>query len=416
MSELLIGGISAESLAKKYGTPLYVYDETKIEDRISEYMENFVSKSFETKVLYASKAFQCLELLHKIEDAGLYLDVVSGGEIFTALEADFPADKIYFHGNNKTPEEIEFAVSEDIVHFVCDNLMELKVLNGEALKQEKNISVMLRLNLGIEAHTHEYIVTSYIDSKFGMALESEDYLESLTLIESSPWLELEGFHSHIGSQIFEMDAWFAAIEKLVDLAADFPQRLSLNIGGGFGIKYTEEDKPLNIPDVVAQLVQVTEAALDKRNVKINALMIEPGRSLIGEAGTTLYTIGYQKKTPNKHYVFVDGGMTDNIRPALYQAEYSCDVVTQLGKEKNNKVTVAGKMCESGDVIIEETYLPEVTQGDILAVYSTGAYGYSMSSNYNRATTPAVIFVKDGKAKEVIKRQTFKDLLRNEVRN
>lgn len=416
MSELLIGGISAESLAKKYGTPLYVYDETKIEDRISEYMENFVSKSFETKVLYASKAFQCLELLHKIEDAGLYLDVVSGGEIFTALEADFPADKIYFHGNNKTPEEIEFAVSEGIVHFVCDNLMELKVLNGEALKQEKNISVMLRLNLGIEAHTHEYIVTSYIDSKFGMALESEDYLESLTLIESSPWLELEGFHSHIGSQIFEMDAWFAAIEKLADLAGDFPQRLSLNIGGGFGIKYTEEDKPLNIPDVVAQLVQVTEAALDKRNIKINALMIEPGRSLIGEAGTTLYRIGYQKKTPNKHYVFVDGGMTDNIRPALYRAEYSCDAVTQLGEEKNNKVTVAGKMCESGDVIIEETYLPEVIQGDILAVYSTGAYGYSMSSNYNRATTPAVIFVKDGKAKEVIKRQTFKDLLRNEVRN
>ncbi|MGX6979567.1 diaminopimelate decarboxylase [Vagococcus elongatus] len=415
MSELIIGGISAESLAKTYGTPLYVYDEAKIDNRICEYTENFKSELFETKVLYASKAFQCIELLHKIEDAGLYLDVVSGGEIFTALEADFPADKIYFHGNNKTPEEIEFAVSEGITHFVCDNLMELKGLEQEALKQEKSISVMLRLNLGIEAHTHEYIITSYVDSKFGMALESEEYLESIATIESSRWLELEGFHSHIGSQIFEMDAWFAAIDKLVDLVAGFPQRLSLNIGGGFGIRYTKEDKPLSIPEVVAQLVHVTEAALAKRAIQINALMIEPGRSLIGEAGTTLYTIGYQKKTPNKHYVFVDGGMTDNIRPALYQAKYSCDAVTQLGKEKTNKVTIAGKMCESGDVVIEDTYLPEVAQGDILAVYSTGAYGYSMSSNYNRATTPAVIFVKDGVAKEVIKRQTFKDLLRNDVR-
>lgn len=414
MSELMIGEIPVSQLVAKYQTPLYVYDEKKLEDTIKAFKQGFQSDHFKTKILYASKAFQTVEMLKLIEKYYLGLDVVSGGEIYTALRAEFPVEEIYFHGNNKTPDELRFAIENGLNHFIADNEMEVELLDALSQEYNKKIHVMIRLNVGIEAHTHEYIVTAHIDSKFGMLYESEACQKALNIIQDSEQLLLEGFHAHIGSQIFEMSAWLAEIDKLVSYLQDFDDVLSLNLGGGFGIRYTENDAPLPIEKSVQELVSYTEEALKKQGQTIQQLMIEPGRSIVGEAGTTLYTVGFIKETPHKKYYFVDGGMTDNIRPALYQAEYTCDLATKLQSEKSEKVTVAGKMCESGDVVIQETYLPVAEPGDILAVYATGAYGYSMSSNYNRALTPAVVFVKDGVSKIVVRRQSYADLLRSEV--
>ncbi|MGX7199161.1 diaminopimelate decarboxylase [Enterococcus nangangensis] len=414
MSELLLGGVKATTLAKEYQTPLYVFDEDKIVGMMQAYIKNFKSEEFATKVLYASKAFQTVAVINLAASQGLGLDVVSGGEIFTALKSQMPKEKIYFHGNNKTPQELEFFVESGLTHVVCDNMMEARLLANLAEKAQRTISVMLRLNVGIDAHTHEYINTAFIDSKFGMSYESAECQQTLAAIAASPYLVLEGFHAHIGSQIFEMTAWRAEIDKLVSYLKDFSETLTLNIGGGFGIHYVDSDRPLAPDETARELIAYTEKALAKAQQKIATLIIEPGRSLVGEAGTTLYTVGFEKKTPHKHYLFVDGGMTDNIRPALYQAEYQCDIANRLDAPKTQAVTVAGKLCESGDVLIKNANLPTCVAGDILAVYSTGAYGYSMSSNYNRALTPAVVFVKDGQSRLVVKRQTYLDLLRNEV--
>lgn len=414
MTELTIGEIPVSQLANEYQTPLYVYDEKKMEETIKSFKLNFDSDSFQTKILYASKAFQTVELLHLIAEQGLGLDVVSGGEIYTALQAGFPLEDIYFHGNNKTIDELRYAIENDIRHFVADNGMEVEVLEELSREYQKKLQIMLRLNVGIEAHTHEYIVTAHIDSKFGMLYDSDVCQQAIARIQQSEFLRLEGFHAHIGSQIFDMTAWLAEIDQLATYLEDFQQPLSLNLGGGFGIRYTEADTPLPIAESVKHLVTHTEQTLADRNLTIDRLLIEPGRSIVGEAGTTLYTVGYIKETPHKKYYFVDGGMTDNIRPALYQAEYTCDLANKLDIEKTEKVTVAGKMCESGDVVIQETQLPPAEPGDLLAVYATGAYGYSMSSNYNRALRPAVVFVKDGVSREVVRRQTYADLLRGEV--
>ncbi|EMF0571953.1 diaminopimelate decarboxylase [Enterococcus sp. H57] len=414
MTELIIGGVIASTLAEKYKTPLYVYDEEKMRQTMLSFKRGFVSKRFDTKVLYASKAFQTIEMLYLVREYGFGLDVVSGGEIYTALQADFPRDTIYFHGNNKTPEELIYALENDLLHIVADNLMEVELLAELSQRYLKKICIMLRLNVGVEAHTHEYIVTAHIDSKFGMSYESKECQQALQLIKESSYLELEGFHAHIGSQIFDVTAWLAEIDKLTNYLTDFDQPLSLNLGGGFGIRYTQNDQPIPVEEALKKLIEYTEEALEKRKLTIRQLLIEPGRSIVGEAGTTLYTIGFIKKTPHKKYYFVDGGMTDNIRPALYQAEYDCDLAAKLSEEKTEKVTIAGKMCESGDVVIKEAYLPKAESGDLLAVYSTGAYGYSMSSNYNRATRPAVVFVNNGQSRLIVRRQAFSDLLRGEV--
>lgn len=414
MTELIIGGVTASTLAEKYKTPLYVYDEEKMRQTMLSFKRGFVSKHFDTKVLYASKAFQTIEMLRLVHEYGFGLDVVSGGEIYTALQADFHRDAIYFHGNNKTPEELSYALENELLHVVADNLMEVELLEELSQRYSKKVDVMLRLNVGVEAHTHEYIVTAHIDSKFGMSYESKECQQALQLIKESSYLELEGFHAHIGSQIFDVTAWLAEIDKLTSYLIDFDQPLSLNLGGGFGIRYTQNDQPIPIEEALKKLIEYTEESLDKRKLTIRQLLIEPGRSIVGEAGTTLYTIGFIKKTPHKKYYFVDGGMTDNIRPALYQAAYDCDLAEKLSEEKTEKVTIAGKMCESGDVVIKETYLPKAKSGDLLAVYSTGAYGYSMSSNYNRATRPAVVFVNNGQSRLVVRRQAFSDLLRGEV--
>lgn len=415
MKELVIGGVKASELTAQYGTPLYVYDQQKLEANLEAYTTYFKSDVFQTRILYASKAFQTIGMLDLIAEYGLGVDVVSSGELYTALKSTMPVEKIYFHGNNKTTEELRMALETGVKHMVVDNVMELEELAGLAAEYKEKLQVQIRLNVGIEAHTHEYIVTTHIDSKFGIAFGSSDYEACIAILEKSDYLALEGFHVHIGSQIFEMDAWYAAIDKMLGYLQTFSEPLTLNLGGGFGVRYTDADQPMPIKENMAQIVTYLEDKLQETEVKIREVMIEPGRSLVAEAGTTLYEIGYQKKTPNKQYYFVDGGMGDNIRPSLYQADYSCDVANNMTAEKSELVTVAGKYCESGDVLINDVYLPPVKKGDILAVYSTGAYGYAMSSNYNRNTTPAVVFVKDGESRVIVKRQTLADLIRNDVK-
>lgn len=415
MSSILhIGGVSATELTTRFKTPLYVYDQGKIEEVIHTFKEHFVSTNFATNILYASKAFQAVEMLNLIADNGFGLDIVSGGELYAALQSRMEPENIYFHGNNKTPEELNLAFLSGVTHIVVDNFMELEAIANLAAQYQQEISISLRLNVGVEAHTHEYIVTSHIDSKFGMAYDSEDCQKCLELVATNPFLTLEGFHSHIGSQIFDTDAWYASIDILVGYLKDFPQGLMLNIGGGFGIRYTEADTPIPLADMLTGLISYVEKALADTGQSINKLIIEPGRSLVGEAGCTLYTVGYQKETPGKKYYFVDGGMGDNMRPSLYQARYLCDVANKLDSPKTEKVTVAGKYCESGDILIREALLPPVEQGDLLVIYTTGAYGYSMSSQYNRNAVPGVVFCKDGVATEIVKRQSYEDLIRNEV--
>lgn len=415
MTELHIGGVAASQLVAQYGSPLYVYDQQQLETNLQAYKKAFQSDRFPTKILYASKAFQTVGMMNLVNQYGFGVDVVSAGELYTALQSDVPVDHIYFHGNNKSTEELKMAFESGMQHIVCDNLMELTELGQLANDYKQPMQIMFRLNVGIEAHTHEYIVTTHIDSKFGMAYDSSDFKACLELLNDNDYLELEGFHVHIGSQIFEMDAWYAAIDKMVSYLNDFDQPLTLNLGGGFGVRYTEDDKPLGIEETMNQLLRYLDQSLTAADLTVKELIIEPGRSLVAEAGYTLYEIGYQKQTPNKTYYFVDGGMADNIRPSLYQAKYSCDVANKMDAEKTEHVTVAGKYCESGDVLIQDVVLPKVEKGDLLVVYATGAYGYSMSSNYNRSLTPAVVFAKDGQTTEIVKRQTYLDLLRNDLK-
>ncbi len=409
-----IADVDVMDLKKKYGTPLYIYDIDHLKKNMDGYLNYFKSNDFDTEVLYASKAFSVKEVLRIAKEKGMSLDCVSLGELYTAKKVEFDFSKIYFHGNNKTREELEFAIGNNVGIIVVDNFMELEAIEDIANNKKKNVNIIIRINSGVSAHTHKFIVTSHIDSKFGVLYKSEEYNKMLELIANSNFIKFKGFHSHIGSQIFDLEAFRAALVKLIGYAKDFSEPLILNIGGGFGVRYTSEDSPIPF-DVVSQtLINTAHEELAKENLKIQKLCIEPGRSIVAECGYTLYEIGYIKKTPNKMYYFIDGGMTDNIRPALYQAKYDADIIGKENEPKVNKVTVAGKCCESGDLIIEDIMLPEAKSGDLLITYTTGAYGYSMSSNYNKALTPAVVFVEGGKDKLAVKRQTLDELLEREI--
>lgn len=409
-----ISHVDLNALADKYGTPLYLYDQNAMEDKIDAYLDNFVSDRFETQVLYASKAFSCKGMIQLVKQKGMSLDVVSGGELFVAQQVGFDMSKVYFHGNNKSAGEIEFALSLDVGTIVVDNYQELLLVDRLAKQLGKKIKVLFRLNIGVDAHTHKYISTALFESKFGMMPDSKAFADCMSYFGDDTNVVFDGIHCHIGSQVFEINAYKLAIDKMVDIISQWSKPLTLNIGGGFGVKYTDEDKPIDTAELCKMLIDYVHKALDDKKVKINKLLIEPGRSIVGEAGSTIYTVGFTKQIPTKSFYFVDGGMTDNIRPALYQAKYDCDVVGKQNEPKTNKVTIAGKCCESGDLIIEDVMLPDAQSGDKIVVYTTGAYGYSMSSNYNKATTPAVVFVKDGNAKVVIKRQTYQDLVANDV--
>lgn len=418
---LEIGGAKVDDIISKVGTPTIIYDENLIEEKINEYKINFKSGKFETEVVYASKAFTCLAMIEKIREGGLSLDVVSKGELVTAIEGGFPMEKVYFHGNNKTPEELNLIFDAGVGHIVIDNLMEIEDVIQIAEMKQKNIKILLRINPGIEAHTHEYIITANPDSKFGINIdEKEEIAELISRTYESQWVEFRGFHSHIGSQIFDSAAFVKATEVLFEFMKEMKENFGviasdLSLGGGFGIRYTENDKPIPIAEMMKTMVESCEEFSDKFGVEMEKILIEPGRSIAGEAGTCIYSVGYQKKTIHKEYLFVDGGMSDNIRPALYGAEYDCDIANRMGEEKNVRYQVAGKCCESGDILIKEAMLPRAREGDLLAVYSCGAYGYSMAGNYNKMGRPAVVFVKDNKPVLVIRREKPEDMLRLDVK-
>lgn len=412
---LEISGVSVEQLANTCKTPLYIYDENKITAKLSQFHELFQSDEFDTEVLYASKAFTCKAMVELVGAYGLSLDVVSGGELYTAKQAAFPMDRVYFHGNNKSYEELQMALTYGVGTIVVDNAMECDMLLKAVRQSGKTVKTMLRVNPGVEAHTHKYIVTAHLDSKFGISIAKKDEIAAMIqTLTSVPQITFEGFHSHIGSQIFDKDAYVAEIETLAAFVYEMQNEYdihinALNLGGGFAAYYTDEDHPIPLQDVCRTILNTCKEQKEKYQLPLKKIMIEPGRSIVAEAGSTLYRVGFQKQTENKKYIFVDGGMSDNIRPALYQAAYSCDIANRMNEEKCEKVTVAGKCCESGDILIEDVMLPKAQSNDLLILYTTGAYGYSMASNYNRLARPSVVFVKDGMARVVVKRESFEDL-------
>lgn len=417
---LEMGGLSAEQIARAAGTPVYIYDEAQIEANMQAYVDGFQSEQFATKVIYASKAFCSKAMCRLAMQYGLGLDVVSGGELYTALQAGFPMKDIVFHGNNKSAAELDMALDNAIGTIVLDNVQEARQLADISFRYPHvQLKALLRVNPGIEAHTHKYIQTSKVDSKFGISLQKADeILQTIQIIQETENITFAGLHCHIGSQIFEADAFLQAIDTMLGFIKELKDKgieLSiLDLGGGFGVHYTDKDKPISIADMTRTLVEKLEQAISETGVKLNEVWIEPGRSIVAEAGATLYTVGHTKETPHKKYVFIDGGMADNIRPALYQAEYAADIANRMNEAKDETVTIAGKCCESGDIIAEDLPLQKAENGDLLITWSTGAYGYSMASNYNRLGVPGVVFVKDGSLRQVIRPQTYADLVASET--
>ena len=419
-NNLIIGGIKAKDLAKDYGTPLYVMDEQLLIDNCRDYVKYFKVNSENNRVAFAGKAFLTLEMCRLIDREGLYLDVVSGGELYTAYMANFPMEKIYFHGNNKTLEEIEFGIKLGVGRFIVDNLWEMIKINEISEKYNKVQKVYLRLTPGIEAHTHEYIKTGQIDSKFGFAPVGNIIMDAIKKALELENIELVGLHCHIGSQIFETEPFADAAEVMINFINNIRQETGhmieeLDLGGGFGIYYSEGDKPKETKEYCDIILNRVNEVCNKLSLKKPILTIEPGRSIVANAGTTLYTIGSIKEIPGvRKYLAIDGGMTDNIRPALYEAKYEALIANKASGNIESKVTVAGKCCESGDILLQDINLQEAESGDILAVLSTGAYGFSMSSGYNKNLRPAVVFVRNGEAKVVCKRQSYEELLINEI--
>lgn len=419
-NELNIGGVGVQELREKFSTPLYVMDQTLLEENMAIFRDNFKSDKFKTEVIYASKAFLAVAMAQLVNRNGLSMDVVSGGELFTAIKAGFPMKKLYFHGNNKTYDELELAIDNNLGTIIVDNPLELHRLNKICADKNKKAKVLLRVNPGIDAHTHEYIQTSKFSSKFGESIFDEEIFNIIKEFLNSENVILEGFHCHVGSQIFDEKPFFGAIDVMFKFAKEVEEKTGfaskvINLGGGFGIYYSEEDNPIALQDFVTRMISDLEIKKEEYGLSIEQVNIEPGRSIVANSGTTIYTVGGVKDTfSGKKYIFVDGGMTDNIRPALYQAKYEGVIANKMLETPTLCATVAGKCCESGDVLIHDSYFAEAVDGDILAIASTGAYNYSMSSNYNRIIKPAVVFVKDGKAQLVVKRETYEDLVRNDL--
>ncbi|CAH0142898.1 diaminopimelate decarboxylase [Priestia megaterium] len=418
---LEIGGVDTVELASNFGTPLYVYDVALIRQRARGFKETFEKHGVKAQVAYASKAFSTIAMVQVVHEEGLSLDVVSGGELYTALAADFPKERIHFHGNNKSRAELEMAIKEDVGCIVVDNFYEIALLQEITEQYQKKMPVLLRLTPGIEAHTHDYILTGQEDSKFGFDLQNGQADEAVRLVQDSKGLELLGIHCHIGSQIFETTGFIMATQKLFAKMKEWKQRIEfvpqvLNLGGGFGIRYTEEDQPIPVSQYVEVIIEEVKKQSKQLEVEIPEIWIEPGRSLVGDAGTTLYSIGSRKHVPNvREYVAIDGGMNDNIRPALYQAKYEAVIANRMNDESDELVSIAGKCCESGDMLMWDVHLPKANPDDLLAMFCTGAYGYSMASHYNRLPKPAVVFVEDGEAQLVVKRETYEDIVKNDVK-
>jgi diaminopimelate decarboxylase len=417
VGHLEIGGVDTIKLAKEYGTPLYIYDVALIRERARSFKQAFENMGVRAQVAYASKAFSSIAMFQLIAEEGLSLDVVSGGELYTAIASGFPAEKIHLHGNNKSRAELKMALDHGVGCIVVDNFYEIELLEELSKNYSTQVPVLLRVTPGVEAHTHDYITTGQEDSKFGFGLLNGQIERAIEAILKSKGIRLLGIHCHIGSQIFETTGFLLAAEKIVGKMNQWKNSLNfeakvLNLGGGFGIRYTSEDEPLQPSQYVSEIIKEVKRLIQEYSMTMPEIWIEPGRSLVGDAGTTLYQIGSSKEVPGvRKYLAVDGGMSDNIRPALYQAKYEAVLANRPLAEATKKVSIAGKCCESGDMLIWDLPLPETDDDDLLAVFCTGAYGYSMANNYNRIPRPAVVFVENGKSTLVVKRETYEDLLR-----
>ncbi|HLR80025.1 MAG TPA: diaminopimelate decarboxylase [Bacillota bacterium] len=415
-----IDGADAVELANKYGTPLYVYDVSHIRKNCRAFVDAFKKSGVNFQVAYASKAFSSIAIVQVIEEEGLSIDVVSEGELYTALQAGFPPERIHFHGNNKSAEELTMAIEHQIGCIIVDNFSEITLLDQLLQKHQKTMDVLIRVTPGISSKTHEYIMTGNEDSKFGFNIHNGQAERAFQLLQKSQSIHFKGLHIHIGSQIFETDNFIKATDRLFQEISRWYSTYGytpevLNLGGGFPIRYTKDDHPLPLGRYVEELVRTVKRNVKKLNIPMPELWIEPGRSIVGDAGLTLYTVGSMKKIPGvRDYIAVDGGMTDNLRPALYQAEYTGVLANKATAPIEKQPSIAGKCCESGDMLAWDLPLAEVESGDILAIFSTGAYGYAMANHYNRFPKPAVVFVENGKDQLVIRRETYKDVVRNDL--
>ena len=423
-NHLEIGGADCVELAKQFGTPLYVFDEAYIRKMMRVYRDT-LEKHYEGngRVLYASKAFSCKAIYAIANSENIGVDVVSGGELYTALQAGFPAEKIYMHGNNKLDYEIGEALDAGIGCIVADAYSEIDKIDAESAKRGICQKILLRINPGVEAHTHAFVQTATTDSKFGFSIANGTAQEATAYALTKKHVTLEGYHCHIGSQIFEKQSFVLAVEKCMAFAAQMRERLqftlkTLNMGGGFGIWYTDEDRKIpaeGYAEYLETLIQTVKTQAKAYRLPLPFLLLEPGRSIVGEAGITLYTVGAIKDIPAvKKYIAVDGGMFDNPRYALYQSKYTPILANRASEPCTEIVSIAGKCCESGDLIAVDVALPKANAGDILAILSTGAYNYSMAMNYNRNKIPPCVLVNDGKAEYIVKPQTYEDIARNDV--
>lgn len=412
----VFGGADTVELAKEYGTPLYVVSEEIIKKKCKEIRENFLFKYKDVKAAYASKAFLNLAICKIIEREGLYLDVVSEGELYTAICADYPMEKIFFHGNNKSRCELELAISKDVGRIVVDNLYELEMVNDIGRKMKKKPKILYRITPGVESETHKYVVTGQRDSKFGIPLEKDIIFKALKLGMEYENVEVLGFHFHVGSQIFDNTSHVMATQRVMDLIREAKDTLGfitreLNTGGGYGIFYTEGDREKPISYFTDAIVEKVIEKCKEFDLPLPTIIIEPGRWIIGEAGITLYTIGSIKEIPGiRTYASVDGGMPDNPRPALYGSKYQALIANKADRDADKVVTIAGKCCETGDILIWDLKVPELESGDILAVLNTGAYNYSMANNYNKIPRPAVVLVNEGYCEEIVEREKYEDLI------
>ena len=418
---LAIGGLDAVSLAAEYGTPLYVLDEDVIRAKCRTYVEA-MHEYFgpEAAPLYASKALCFKGIYPVVQSEGLCVDVVSPGEIYTAAAAGFPPEKMFFHGTNKTDSDIRFALEQGVGYFVVDNHNELEALDRIAGDMGVHQKILLRLTLGLDPHTLEAINTGRVDSQFGVPVDTGQADGFVRAALGCSNLTVEGFHSHVGSQIFESDSFIRQVEILADYSAAVRRETGytagiFNIGGGFGVRYTEKDPQQDIPARIKEVADHLKAACARNSIDVPVIYMEPGRSIVADAGVTLYETGGVKEVKGyRNYVTVDGGMTDNPRFALYRSEYTVINASKAEQEADYECTVAGRCCESGDRIAEYIKIAKPERGDIIAVLTTGAYNYAMASNYNRVGRPAMVMISGGKAKLVVKRETFADMMKNEL--
>lgn len=417
---LYFDGCNTLDLAEKYGTPLYVLSETAIVEKCKEIKDAFLQRYERTRAAYAAKAFLTISMCKIIEREGLCIDVVSGGELYTAIKADFPPEKIEFNGNNKSLVELEMAIDYNIGRIIVDGLDELKLIESICKEKNKKVNVLYRITPGVKSDSHDYIVTGKKDSKFGIPLDDEIIFPAIEQAIKSEYANFMGFHFHVGSQLQDNESHLKALETSLKLIKETKEKYNyvtpeINIGGGFGIVYTELDEKRTYSYFLDPMMKRIEDFSKETGIKRPEVVIEPGRSIVGEAGITLYTIGTIKEIKGiRKYVSIDGGMTDNIRPALYQSKYEGISANKAGEPKTDIVTICGKCCESGDILIKDAKVAPLQRGDIFAIFSTGAYGYSMASNYNKNQLPAVVLVKNGESRLIVKRQSYEDMIKNEL--